>query len=272
MKKILKKIIYGLTPPILWSFYRRYKGSNLYGFFGNYSSWTEARNDADGYDSFCILNTVKESLLKVKEGQAVYERDSVLFDKIQYSFALLAALLRIAVENQGTLSVLDFGGSLGSSYFQSREFLSSLNYLSWNIVEQENFVNCGKKYFENQSLKFFYTIESCIEHTNPNVILLSSVVQYLENPYSFLTKLLDYNFEYIIFDRTAFVLEGSDLLTVQKVPPEIYLASYPAWFLKQDKFLDIFLDNYELIFEFNSFDRVNIPSRFKGFFLKLKTL
>jgi putative methyltransferase (TIGR04325 family) len=272
MQKQLKKIIYELTPPIFLNLYRQSKKSNSYGFFGNYSSWKEAKNDSDGYDSDTILNKVKESLLQVKEGKAVYERDSVLFEKIQYSFPFLAALLKVALDNQGTLSVLDFGGSLGSSYFQSRDLFSDINQLRWSIVEQENFVDCGKKYFENQTLQFFETIDNCIEQANPNVILLSSVVQYLENPYVFLRKLLDYKFKYIIFDRTAFVNEGSDLLTVQKVSPEIYVASYPAWFLNQDKFLDIFLENYDLIFEFNSFDKVNIPSQFKGFFLKIKTV
>jgi putative methyltransferase (TIGR04325 family) len=272
MQKQLKKVIYELIPPILLNLYRQSKENNLYGFFGNYSSWEEARDDADGYDSDIILNKVKESLLQVKEGKAVYERDSVLFHKVQYSFPLLTALLKVALDNEGNLSVLDFGGSLGSSYFQSRDLLSDIDQLKWSIVEQENFVECGKKYFTNHTLQFFETIENCIEYTKPSVILLSSVVQYLENPYIFLRKLLDYNFEYIIFDRTAFVDKGSDLLTVQKVPPEIYFASYPAWFLNQDKFLDVFLKKYDLIFEFDSFDRVNIPSRFKGFFLKLKTV
>jgi putative methyltransferase (TIGR04325 family) len=272
MQKQFKKIIYELTPPFFLNLYRQSKENNLYGFFGNYSSWEEARNKANGYESDVILNKVKESLLQVKEGKAVYERDSVLFEKIQYSFPLLTALLKVALDNQGILSVLDFGGSLGSSYFQSRDFLSDINELRWSIVEQKNFVDCGKKYFANQILQFFETIESCIDHSRPNVILLSSVVQYLENPYIFLSKLLDFNFKYIIFDRTAFVLEGGDLLTVQKVPPEIYLASYPAWFLNQNKFLDIFLKKYDLIFEFDSFDKVNIPSQFKGFFLKLKAV
>jgi putative methyltransferase (TIGR04325 family) len=247
-----KKVLHDFIPPIILNAYRSSKIDHSYGFFGQYSSWEAARNETDGYDSNLILEKVKESLLKVKEGKAVYERDSVIFDHIQYSFPLLAALLRVAVENQGNLSVLDFGGSLGSSYFQCRDFLSIINYLKWSIVEQDKFVRCGKRFFENESLQFFDTIETCIKHTAPNVILLSSVVQYLENPYLFLKNLLDYNFQYIIFDRTTFVSEGSDRITIQKVPPEIYSASYPAWFFNLEQFLQVFQDRYELIAQFDA--------------------
>ena len=45
----------------------------------------------------------------MKNGEAVYERDSVLFDEIQYSWGLLAGLQKAALENDGKLCVLDFG-------------------------------------------------------------------------------------------------------------------------------------------------------------------
>lgn len=35
-----------------------------------------------------------EATLKVKRGEAVFERDSVLFDEIQYSWPVTAALIR----------------------------------------------------------------------------------------------------------------------------------------------------------------------------------
>jgi len=46
----------------------------------------EAMELSTGYDSERILGKVRDSLLKVKRGEAVYERDSVLFDKVQYSW------------------------------------------------------------------------------------------------------------------------------------------------------------------------------------------
>ena len=275
MKKNLKIIIRDFVPPIFLNWFWRFKNrslenKSLYGYVGNYTSWQEATNDSEGYDSDIILHKVKESLLQVKEGKAVYERDSVLFDHIEYSFPVLAALLRVAIEEQGTLNVLDFGGALGTSYFQSKYFLSVVDNLTWNIVEQKKFVECGRAYFADSSLQFFDTIDHYLENTKPNVILLSGVIQCLENPYVFLENLLNYNFNYIIFDRTGFTLNDGDLLTVLKVPPSIYPASYPIWFFDEDKFRHIFSNHYEIICEFDSIDRGNIPSKFKGFFLKRK--
>ena len=234
-------------------------------FRGNYTTWEEAEKASTGYDSDRILDKVRDSLLKVKNGEAVYERDSVLFDKVQYSWPLLAALLWIASRNENRLNLVDFGGSLGSTYYQNRTFLAHLNEVRWNIVEQKKFVECGKRDFEDRHLKFHNDLEECVREQHPDAILLSSVLQYLEKPYDLLEKVLSHGFEYVIFDRTPFLETGGDRITTQKVPPSIYLASYPAWFFDEKKFLAFFMNHYEKIAEFESGDRSNIPSRFKGF-------
>jgi putative methyltransferase (TIGR04325 family) len=239
-----------VTPPIALDIYRNL--SRKAGFFGNYRTWDEARRASGGYDSDVILNKVKDALLKVKTGEAVYERDSVLFEKIEYSWPLLAGLLWVASRSGNKLNLADFGGSLGSSYYQNRIFLSHLSELRWSIIEQEKFVQCGKQYFEDGHLKFYDNLDECILERHPDAILLSSVIQYLEKPYDLLAEVLRKGFTYIIIDRTSFLEKGDDRLTVQKVPPEIYPASYPAWFFNRTRFLNLFADAYELIVEFDA--------------------
>jgi putative methyltransferase (TIGR04325 family) len=94
-------------------------------FTGDYKSWEDAQKNSTGYSSPEILEKTRAAVLKVKAGQAEFERDSVAFDRPQHEFPLLAGLLRAAAAANGCLSVLDFGGSLGSTYFQSRKFLST---------------------------------------------------------------------------------------------------------------------------------------------------
>ena len=248
--KSINKIISGITPPVVVKFYENL--SRKTGFFGNYSTWEDARRASKGYDSEIILYKVKDALLKVKKGEAVYERDSVLFDKVQYSWPLLAALLLIASRNGNKLNLVDFGGSLGSSYFQNRILLAHLRDLKWNIVEQNKFVECGKQYFEDDHLKFYYTLDECLKEQRCDAILLSSVLQYLEKPYDLLGEILSKRFTYIIFDRTYFLEIGNDRITVQKVSPKIYSASYPAWFFNRDKFLSFLGKEYELLSEFEA--------------------
>ena len=75
------KLIKYILPPIILDIFRR--KTHEYGYSGNFSSWEEATQASTGYDSDVIFNKVKNALLEVKEGRAVYERDSVIFDKIQ---------------------------------------------------------------------------------------------------------------------------------------------------------------------------------------------
>ena len=240
-------------------------------FIGNYATWEKARKESGGYDSDRILNKVRSSLLMVKNKEAVYERDSVLFDKVQYSWPLLACLLWIASQKGNRLNLVDFGGSLGSSYYQNRNFLFHLKELKWNIVEQKKFVDCGKRDFEIDHLKFYYDLDACFQEQHPDTILFSGVIQYLEDPYAMLEKAKSLGFEFVLFDRTPFLEKGGDRITIQKVPDQIFPASYPCWFLSQERFLETMGDRYELLADFEGFDRVDVQdSVFKGFIFRRK--
>lgn len=220
-------------------FKKKKEDKSQYGWFGNFASWAEAKDLASGYAASNILEKTKQSLLKVKNGEAVYERDSVLFDKKEYPYAIISALLYIAVKNGNKLNVVDFGGSLGSTWFQVRDFIPNEIKVSWSIVEQEAYVKEGKAHFADEVLDFYFTIDDCIAAKGEiNVILLSSVVQYLEKPHDFLDQLAAYNIDYLLFDRTAFIYgDIEDRITLQIVPPDIYEAKYPAWFFNEEHFL-----------------------------------
>jgi putative methyltransferase (TIGR04325 family) len=236
----------------------------FYGWHGDYSSWDEAKKQCTGYDSGIILDKVKSALAAVRDGKAAYERDSVLFNEIQYSYPVLSVLMWIAVQNKGRLNILDFGGSLGSSYYQNKRFLDSVEDVHWCVVEQPGFVKAGLEEFASDKLYFFDTIKSCMKSFKIDAVLLSSVLQYLEEPYSLLDQLKELQIRYIIIDRTPFVTR-KDRITVQTVPSRIYKASYPCWFFNKNKFLNCFSENFNLVTEFDALDIANISSEFKGF-------
>ncbi|WP_374166308.1 methyltransferase, TIGR04325 family [Arcticibacter sp. MXS-1] len=229
------------------------KRKEEYGWFGNYSSWEDASSVAEGYDKSNILEKTKDSLLAVRDGKAVYERDSVLFEKKEYPFPLISFLLHSAFKNASPLNILDFGGSLGSTYFQVKEFLGPEVCASWNVVEQAHYVECGKQIFEDGLLHFFYSIDECEKTCKIDLVLLSSVVQYLPDPHEFLDQIASAGYPYIIIDRTAFINAGSDRLTVQKVWPEVYEASYPSWFFNERTFLSHFEPRYEIMADFSTY-------------------
>lgn len=254
------------VPPLLVDLKQKLFPSK-YGWFGDYSSWQEAEKDCVGYHDKEIITKVKEAVLKVKNGEAVFERDSVIFDTIAYSWPTLAALNWIAAQNSGTLNIIDFGGSLGSSYYQNRKFLKHLSKVEWNIIEQKQFVEVGKNLFEDNVLRFYENIELCYAHSNPQAVLFSSVLQYLEKPYEILAQFFEKRIEYIIVDLTGFTSDNKpSKITVQRVNPNIYKASYPSWIFNKKDFLAMFTANsYELVENFQSDITQNYQDEIKNY-------
>lgn len=240
-----------------------------YGFSGDYASWDIADKLCPGYDNNKILEKTLDSVLKVKNGEAVFERDSFIFDKIQYSYPLLSALFKIAVENNNELNIVDFGGALGSHYFQNKEFLKPVKIKNWSVVEQKHYIDIGNKKVADGILNFKSTIDDV---DDADVLILSSVLQYLPNPYEWIDKFIQKGYKYILIDRTAFSNENRNRLTIQKVPPAIYEASYPAWFLDEKEVLSKFEHDYNTLLDFDvTIDCVpEIPSHYKGFLFKRK--
>jgi putative methyltransferase (TIGR04325 family) len=241
-------------------------------FSGDYKSWAEAASLTTGYDQEHILEKIVSATLAVKTGEAVSQRDGVLLDKIPYNFPLIATLLRAALEDGNRLDVLDYGGSLGSSYFDSHGFIKPVSDLNWSIVEQPHFVAAGQDAVATKELHFFETIQDCARDRRPNVILLSGVLQYLSNPWDTLRDLRRLGSSYLFVDRTAFIMADLDRLTIQHVPGWIYEASFPAWFLSETKFLRWISDSsYHVVCEFPALDRYLLPGAqvaFKGFICK----
>ncbi len=275
MKIPLKEFIKLFVPPLLVQGCRVLRGrlgNNSYDLSENYRTWDEAVRNSTGYDSEIILEKTKTALLKVKNGDAVYERDSVLFDEVEYVWPLLAGLMWVAAEARGNLNVLDFGGSLGSTYFQNRAFLRRLPDVRWNIVEQPKYVDMGKKWFEDDYLKFYLRAEDCLAETQPNVVILSSVLQYLECPYDKLRELLELDCEYIIIDRTPFWDSSTDRLCVQNVPPTIYPASYPSWIFSMQRFKEHFNNEWNIVAEFENTDKIqcSVDFAYRGMIISRK--
>jgi putative methyltransferase (TIGR04325 family) len=272
-----KEIFKQFVPPILVTWLRnsasKKTGNTV--FTGNYVTWKDALANSVGYENQIILNKVKNATMKIVKGEAAYERDSILFDQIEYSWPLLSGLLYAASANNNRLSVLDFGGSLGTTYFQNKEFLSHLASMEWSVVEQEHFVKCGKENFENERLKYYFSIQDCVKERNCNLAILSGVLQYLEEPEETIRELILSGVNHIIIDRTLVHDFPENKITIQHVPDNIYHGSYPARFFNKEKLLTPFLSKFRLLAEFDCYagyqlNMESIKAGYKGFLLERK--
>ena len=239
-----KSAIKDWLPPAILKVIRDFRANDI-SFEGSYKTWEEASSKCTGYDAKPILEKVLDATLKVKRGDAAYERDSVLFDDIEYSWPITTGLMWAAARNSGVLDVLDFGGALGSSYFQNRAFLADLPMVRWSVIEQEHYVAAGHEYIEDETLRFYSSIESCLIENKPNVALLSCVMQYLPNIEMVIEEINSLEISTLIIDRTPFH-DGKNQICIQQVPKSIYRASYPMRIFFRDIFSTL-LGDWEVL-------------------------
>ena len=246
----IRRKLRSVLPPLVVAELRRFsRGASQ--FSGDYRSWAEAQAAATGYDADLILQRVAAATRQVLAGHAAYERDSVLFAEPAHPYPVLAALLRTAALNQGRLNVIDYGGSLGSTYRQCRAFLGDLPALRWCVVEQPHFAAAGSREFSTSELTFADSLAAVAWWGEPCLVLLSSVLQYLELPGQLLDDLARSQAMAIVIDRTPLSAAAQDRLCVQTVPRSIYSASYPCWILSRQALLERQSRHWSLVSEFS---------------------
>lgn len=241
---------------------------------GPFTSWSEAKKKSKGYDSGQILSAVLGAAQLAQAQERTFERDSVLVGSEDRSWPITASLLFAASTLSSRFRVLDFGGSLGSTYFHNRDFLEATK-LEWVVIEQKNYVEAGRRYFEEDGLVFTEQIPSSFDDCLALVVLISSSLQYVENPSAVLENLLDLKPEFVILDRTPFHEDDEDVLMVQDVPRQIYNSSYPLWIFSKSKLISSTQAHYELVTGFNSPEGTifikKSPVKFQGFLFRLRS-
>ena len=243
MKGLIRRLLpTGLRAPIEQRFFRvRWEG--------DYADWASARAACSGYDAADITAKIVMSARQVRDGRADYERDGVVFHQPAPVWPALPVLIAAAQPRGGGLSVLDFGGALGSLYQQNRARLRDCAPLRWSVVEQPALVEAGRREFQTEELRFYSSSREACDDGMPDVLLLASVLCYLPAPFATLDELLKTGPARVIVERTGFSREGRTRLMVQHVPRTIYPASYPCWFFNRDEFLSWFVPRYRLVHE-----------------------
>ena len=263
----LHDVVKQCLPPFVLNFLKRFLSKN---FFVNYLSWETAEQMSKGYHSDNIIEKVRKSAKLVFNGEAMYERDSIIFNRIEYSYPLLASLLFVSA-NSKSFKVIDFGGGLGTTYQQNRKFISKIkNVCEWRIVEQEKFVAIGKSEFTNKILSFYKTIEEA-NKDGVDVVLFAGSICYVKNPYDIMLKAKVIKAPYIIFDRTPITNEMKDTFAVQHVPPSIFKASFPIRNFNYNNIVKFFIDEYELIEEWVCDLQADPNTTAMGFIFKRRT-
>lgn len=95
--------------------------------------------------------------------------------------------------------VLDFGGGGGR---HSKTFLKSESALDWAVVETTAFYKEARTRLLDKSLSFFDSIENAVAHLGrPDLVHVSSSIQYTSSPLSVFQSLLDAKAEHVVLEK-----------------------------------------------------------------------
>jgi len=240
LKKLMSPIIHGSV-----NLLRRLNSP----YAGEYDSWSEAEKKCSGYDAAPIFAKVLESSRAVANEEALFERDSVLFKEPDYSWSFLAALLwSLSRSAASQAHVLDFGGSLGSTYRQYKKFLPK-NGLLWTIVEQNHVVKAGIDEFSSDTLSFCRSITEAQKRAPIDLVVCSSVLQYISAYKDSFAEFAKASPSAIIIARTPVSKRKKGYITRQVVPSSIYSASYVSHIFGDGELEELALDHGYRLFE-----------------------
>ena len=240
-------------------------------FEGDYAEWAAARAASAGYNDAAVLQRTLAAARAVRSGRAAWERDGVTFAEPAVHAPLLATLRVIAAAEGGRLDLVDFGGALGSTWWQHRAALADLKEVRWRVVEQPAVAAAGRREFADAILSFHDSLDDAVAGAAPAAILLSSVLPYVEAPHALMADLLRHGFRFLVIDRTPFVVRGRERLVVQRTPPSAGGGSYPCRLFDRRSLLAPLERDYRLVREWPGFEDVAPAVAFRGFFFERLT-
>jgi putative methyltransferase (TIGR04325 family) len=241
-----------------------------YGYCGRYDDWLAAVRASEGYQAPVVLQKTRDATAKVRAGAVPYQQDGVTFDRVpDHAYRLALVLAVAALERSCPLRVVDFGGALGGAFFSLRPLLPGSTEIDWTVVEQPAYCEAGRREFGGDHLSFCDDLQALAAEQRPDVLLCSSVLQFLEDPLVVLRRLIGLRPRHLVIDRTPFSASGRAEITVQRVPASIYRTSFPSWLLCEGTFAACWQDSgYRPWLQWDYSSSFTARATFKGFALK----
>jgi putative methyltransferase (TIGR04325 family) len=223
---------------------------------GPYDYYEEAAQRSSGYECKLILDKVYKAVVDVLEGNYAYERDGTVF-AMRPSIDHLRRLLSTHLKENDV--VVDFGGGLGGAFINNRDLFRDSN--RYTVVEQSNFVEAGRELSKKFGLQIQFIDNLFHLSVKPDVIILSSVLQYIPNAEQVLQEVAELMPRLIIVDRTAFLpTNASQKWWIQDEPAYYQIPiSYPIRPLPLEAILSILIPYSVLERWTNPFDPETPP-------------
>ena len=257
----LKRLVRGLTPPLLAELYFRCCSGTYHTYIwdGIYAHYREVPVRGPGHvGGTWIEETQAHTRWIIAEAQkpATYPT----YVSSYYSLmAILVATLRNPVR---PVRILDFGGSMGCGYVQLMGSLSNDAQVEYHIVDNQQSCTIGSKLFRSEERVRFHSTLPKLAGT-VDLLFLGSVLQYIEDYAGLLQQLLAYRPRWVLL---VFHPIG-DIPTFATAQNNIKGSVLAYWFFNVHEVVALFQQHgYRLIFRNlveRKFNMENFPVNYR---------
>lgn len=209
---------------------------------GIYSSFREVPAEGPGFDGEAWITN---SLKKMEEMRKHAQNGAALPPPSNYREGLLPLLAALTCRENKRLRILDFGGGIGFTYYQTVFALPQTASLEYYIVERENVCKAGKEFFGETDGKLVFSSTLPEKDRDFDIVYTGSVLHYIDDWKHLLSQLCNYSPKYLLI---ADVLAGN--ISTFATAQHYYNSRIPVWFFSVDEVIQsVHSLGYELMFK-----------------------
>lgn len=209
---------------------------------GVYHHFSDVPVEGPGFDG---ETWIANSLKKMEALREDLERNVPLPPPGNYREGLLPLLAALTYREQKKLRILDFGGGIGFTYYQTVFGLPLTEGIEYHIVERESVCEAGRKFFGTASHKpIFHSTLPCPPEKF-DIVHMGSSLQYIGDWKQVLSELCTLSRKYLLLID---VLAGN-IPTFASVS-HYYGSRIPVWLLNIEELLQtVHSLRYELMYQ-----------------------
>lgn len=205
---------------------------------GVYASFAAAPAVGPGFDGEIWR---ERSLLSVRDALARLAAGESLDYSLRQRNAIMPSVVATLLSRQAGVSLLDFGGGLGTAFVALSSALGgNIARVDYRVVEVETICRAGRDLFATGARPSFEPELPSGETFD--VVQASSSMQYIEDWRGVLRRLAEYRAEYLVFGDLL-IGDFASYVTLQNY----YGSRIRSWFLNAKDFIDeVKLQGYQL--------------------------